>query len=53
MEVLLVSQKTPPILDGVELPLKEWICSLKVLFNPGLLLDRQMAAVGSSAFYQL
>lgn len=40
-------------LDGVVFPFKGQVHSLGVLLNPGLMLDKQVAAVGKNAFRQL
>ncbi|XP_061443806.1 uncharacterized protein LOC133365612 isoform X9 [Rhineura floridana] len=42
-----------PVLDGVALPLKEQIHSLRVLLESSLSLETQVASVARSAFYQL
>lgn len=58
-EVILVDRrpdlglKISPILYGTAFPLKEWICSLGVLLNTSLLMNKQVAVVSNSAFYQL
>lgn len=42
-----------PSLDGVPLLLKEQVYSLGVFSDPGLLLDKHIAIVVRSAFYQI
>lgn len=40
------------MLDGVALPLKDQVLSLRVLLDQALLLDKQVESVARSAFYQ-
>ena len=59
MEVLLAGGSSVrlgdvhPVLDGVALPLKDWVCSLGVLLDPELSLEAQVNSVAKSTFYQL
>lgn len=41
------------MLDWVTLPQKDQVCSLRVLLDPALQLDKLIAAVAKNAFYQL
>lgn len=45
--------KVSPIKDQVALLLKEKMCILGVFLEPGLVLDKQVAAVVRNAFYQV
>lgn len=42
-----------PVLDRAKLPPKEQVHSLGMLLDPGLLLDKWVAAVAIGAYYQL
>lgn len=43
--------KVSAVLEGVVLPFNEWVHKLEVLLDKGLLQDKQVPAVASSAFY--
>lgn len=44
---------TCPALNGIKLPLKKWVCSLEVLLDPLLSLEKETASVAQSAIHQL